>query len=77
MNITELENDFLNAFAESETMYLEHVEGYCEKMKRKQASGVVSSLIKKELITSYKCSDTGFEIVDLTDKGIPYSNWRK
>ncbi len=76
MNITELENDFLNAFAESDVMYLEHIQGYCNVMKIKQTSGVISSLVKKGLISSYICSDTKFEVVELTDKGIPYSNWK-
>lgn len=66
--LTELERDWLGAFAEGDCMYVCHIEAYTKKIKSQQISGVVSSLSKKKLLVVEKYD--GLEINTLTDAGI-------
>ncbi len=66
--LTELERDWLNAFAEGDCMYVCHIEAYTKKNKSRQISGVVSSLSKKKLLVVEKYD--GLEINTLTNTGI-------
>ncbi len=54
IKITELEKDFIDAMCEGDCMYLDHIEGYLEKVKINQVSGIVSSLVKKGIIESFE-----------------------
>ena len=75
MNITELEKDVLQGFQESECMYLEHVHGYTKIVKTKQLSGVISSLIKKGLIDQWIDEEYNMSVVQITEKGKPFTVW--
>lgn len=77
MKITELEQDFMNGICEDYYMYLDHVKGYARKINDKNVSGVVSSLVKKGLITTHTESDGGWtdQAIIITEKGAPFSMW--
>lgn len=75
IKLTELEKDFMQAICEGDHMYLEHIEGYFDVLKTPQVSGVVSSLIKKGLITRWIDDEYKMIVIDITDKGRPFSRW--
>lgn len=74
LHITRLEANLLNAFSESETMFVEVLRDYADEIEKNQFSGVVASLIKKGL-AEHISWDKKDDAMELTPVGRRLTGW--